>query len=155
MGKKFTFLIILILLIYGCTFKKEEEKISIKKENQTYHDVELENWRKEFSKESYSIELDKIKNPFITPQMYKKLAQRESQIPLQLVGIIRSKNKKMALLQDPTKKGYIVKEGEKLGESTIKEIGDNYIIIEEISENIFGQKTKKVRKITLIKEERQ
>lgn len=139
----------LLLLIVSCQEKKEEDikvsEISIP----LVKDINLEKWKEEISKEPYSIEINSIKNPFITAKTYQFLTKKETVIPVELVGIINNKNKKLALLQDPTKKGYIVKEGDKLGESTIKEIGSNYILIEEVSENIFGQKAKKLRKIIL------
>jgi len=155
MKRKFLIVLSLILLLSSC---KEKEKVVIEKPKppkETLQDVDLEKWRAELNRPVYTIDNNQIKNPFITPKTYLALTKKESNIPVQLVGILKGRKKKMALLQDPTKKGYIVKEGDKLGESTIKEIGDNYIIIEEVSENIFGQKTKKVRKITLLKEERQ
>lgn len=141
----------LLFSIAGCKEKKEEivKKPVIK--IPVIKDVELEKWKEEINKQSYAIDINSIKNPFITPKTYQLLAKKETVIPVELVGIMRIKNKKIALLQDPTKKGYLVKEGDKLGESTIKEIGNNYIIIEEVSENIFGQKTRKSRKIILKK----
>jgi len=143
----------LLLSIAGCKEKKEEIVKKPVTKIPVIKDVELEKWKEEINKQSYAIDINSIKNPFITPKTYQLLAKKETVIPVELVGIMRIKNKKIALLQDPTKKGYLVKEGDKLGESTIKEIGNNYIIIEEVSENIFGQKTRKSRK-TILKEER-
>lgn len=146
--KRFLLLGILIFII-GCK-EKSKEKIEMPVDKPSIvKDVELEKWKEEINKKPYVIDIEQIKNPFITPKTYQLLTKKETIIPVELVGIMKIKNKKIALLQDPTKKGYIVKEGDKLGESTIREIGNNYIIIEESSENIFGQKTKKLRKIIL------
>ncbi len=154
MKLRLLFLIFSLLLLTSCKEKKEEiiKKPTIP--SPVIKDTELEKWKEEINKKSYSIDINSLKNPFITPRTYQVLAKKETAIPVELVGIVKAKNKKIALLQDPTKKGYIVKEGDKLGESTIKEIGNNYIVIEEVSENIFGQKIKNTRKIYL-KEERQ
>ena len=154
MKLRLLFLIFSLLLLTSCKEKKEEiiKKPTIP--SPVIKDTELEKWKEEINKKSYSIDINSLKNPFITPRTYQVLAKKETAIPVELVGIVKAKNKKIALLQDPTKKGYIVKEGDKLGESTIKEIGNNYIVIEEVSENIFGQKIKNTRKIYL-KEEKQ
>jgi len=147
-------LVLLILIIVtGCKEKAQEKTETPMVRSPAFKDIELEKWREEINRPAYSIDINQIKNPFITPKTYQLLTIKENTIPLILVGILKEKNKKLALLQDPTKKGYIVKEGDKLGESKIKEIGNNYIIIEEVSENIFGQKTKKLKKI-ILKEER-
>lgn len=154
MNKLIGFLSIFLITFFLPSCKKGEEvkeqipqpKIPIIK------DQELEKWKESIKKEVYSIDINTLQNPFMTPKTYKILTQKEETIPLELVGILKKNGKKMALLQDPTRKGYILKEGDKIGKATIKEIGQDYLIIEEFSENLFGVKSKKTKKITLKRE---
>ncbi len=149
---KFLSILLLILLINNCKKAEEIKEERPRPKIPIVKDQELEKWKETLKKEVYTIDLQNLQNPFITPKTYKILTQKEETIPLELVGIVRKNGKKMALLQDPTKKGYILREGDKIGKATIKEIGNDYLIIEEISENLFGVKSKKTKKITLKKE---
>ncbi|MFN3406703.1 MAG: pilus assembly protein PilP [Caldimicrobium sp.] len=142
-------LVLLLLINTGCKETEKKSQFPKKATIIAKKDEELEKWKEVVKKETYIIDQTQLQNPFITPKTFKILAKKEETIALELVGILIKENKKFALLQDATKKGYIVKVGDKLGKSTIKEISDNYIIIEEIEENIFGGIEKKIRKITL------
>lgn len=139
-------------LLLTCQKAREVKEEPIKPEPVVIQDEELEKWKATLIKEIYTIDINKVPNPFMTSQTYKLLAQKEETIPLELVGIVQKKDRRIALLQDPTKKGFIVKVGDKLGTSLIKEIGPDYLIIEDTVANILGVKTKKTRKITLKKE---
>lgn len=150
--KKLLLTLVCLILFNSCQKEKEIKIEGPKPHTPLVRDVELEKWKESLKKESYTIETAKTPNPFISPKTYKVLAQKEETIPLELVGIIDRKGQKMALLQDSARKGYIVKRGDRLGHSYIKEIGNDYLIIEETVENIFGVKTKRLRKITLKKE---
>lgn len=148
--KKFYLLLAFSILILISCKKTYEEKISTSKPSvKVTQDEELEKWKEEMKKEVFIIDLSQLQNPFITPKTYKLLSKKEAFIPLELVGILNKGTIKYALLQDPAKKGYIVKRGDKVGKTIIKEISSEYIIIEEEEENIFGGITKKTRKITL------
>lgn len=150
--KKLYLIFSLVIAISGCKKTKEVKEETVRPQPVVVQDVELERWKASMQKEVYSIDINQTPNPFITPKTYRLLTQKEETIPLELVGIIDKRGKRIALLQDPARKGYIVKPGDKLGKSLIKEIGPDYLIIEDTIENIFGVKTKKTRKITLKKE---
>lgn len=143
----------IILTLFGCKKFEKEERVTSKPVPAIVRDTELEKWREEIRKEVYTIDLTQLSNPFITPKTYKLLAKKEEVIPLELVGVLNKGGKKYALLQDPTKKGYIVKMGDRIGKSKIIEISSDYIIIEEIEENIFGEVMRKKRKISLKRSE--
>ncbi|MFN3504922.1 MAG: pilus assembly protein PilP [Caldimicrobium sp.] len=146
---KYILVLILIIFISGCKKIDKETQTLPRQTPVIKKDEELEKWREEVKKEVYTIDFAQLQNPFITPKTYKLLSKKEEFIALELVGILIKGNKKYALLQDATKKGYIVKVGDKLGKSTIKEISGDYILIEEWEENIFGSPSKKIKKITL------
>lgn len=150
--KKLLLTLVCLILFNSCQKGKEIKVEGPKPHTPLVKDVELEKWRESLKRESYTIDIAKTPNPFISPKTYNILAQKEETIPLELVGILDKNGQKMALLQDSTRKGYIVKRGDRLGHSYIKEIGNDYLIIEETVENIFGVKTKRLRKITLKKE---
>jgi type IV pilus assembly protein PilP len=143
---------LITFFLHSCKKIEEVKDQTIQPKIPVIKDQELEKWKESIKKEVYSIDINNLQNPFMTPKTYKILTQKEETIPLELVGILKKNGKKMALLQDPTRKGYILKEGDKIGKATIKEIGTDYLIIEEISENLFGVKSKKTKKITLKKE---
>ena len=152
--KKFYLLLILFIIFLISCERAQKEKISAYKPSVIMmKDEELEKWKEEIKKEAFTIDLSQLQNPFITPKTYKLLSKKEELIPLELVGILNKGTIKYALLQDPAKKGYIVKRGDKVGKTIIKEISSEYIIIEEEEENIFGGITKKTRKITLKRRE--
>lgn len=136
-------LLIITLTFFSCQKMDKESKGGPKRSILVVEDIELKKWREEINKEVYNIEVTKLENPFITPKTYKFLTKKETEIPLELVGILDKRNKKYALLQDPTKKGYIVKVGDKIGRAKIKEISLDYIVIEEEEEDLFGGITKK------------
>lgn len=150
--KKLYLIFSLVIAISGCEKTKEVKVETVRPPSAVVKDIELERWKASIQKEVYSIDINKTPNLFITPKTYKLLAQKEETIPVELVGIIDKKGKRMALLQDPARKGYIVKPGDKLGKSLIKEIGPDYLIIEDTIENNRGFKTKKTTKIILKKE---
>ncbi len=68
---------------------------------------------------------------------------------IKLVGIIKTKNQKIAILEDDTGKGYFVQVGTPIGlhNGIIKAIKDDKIIIEEKATDFTGRITK--RKIIL------
>lgn len=152
--KRFSvFLIIPILIFSGCKKLEREKQIVSKPETFIIRDIELERWRGEINKEVYTIDTKELSNPFVNPKIYKALAKKEEAIPLEFVGVLIKGGKKYALLQDSTRKGYIVKVGDKIGRSKIKEISSDYIVIEEVEENIFGELVTKTRKISLKRSE--
>jgi len=68
------------------------------------------------------------------------------------VGILEKRGERIALLQDDTKKGYIVKSGTKIGNIEVLEIGKDYVIIEEEEINIYGERERNKRILPLKKE---
>jgi len=152
MLKKITFLLGLTILLMACEKRVEEVREIKKIPPKPLQDLELEKWKEELQKPVYLLKLSELKNPFLTPKTPESLRKKEGPLPLQLVGIIKNHKIKIALLQDPSHRGYIVREGDKLGESTIREIGINYIVIEEVTEDLFGRKTRITRKIPLQEE---
>lgn len=145
------------VLILGLTFTsclKQEEKTQIQKvtKEEVVKDIELEKWKEEVNRPSYQIVVSKLKNPFISFATFKALSQKEESIPLELVGIIEKKGEKWALIQDATRKGYILKKGSILGSRRVLDIGKDYVIIEEEVESIFGEKIKDIKKISLKRE---
>ncbi len=145
------FLLILIGLS-GCKTKEEEKVERAPSKVEILKDIEIEKWRALLNRPIPLIDINKVRNPFISPQLVKALYRGSEEIPLELVGLLIKEGKKYALLQDPTKKGYIVKEGDKIGENVIKSIGENYIIIEENIVDITGFQTKRLKKIVLKRE---
>ncbi|MCU4138442.1 MAG: hypothetical protein MW689_000231 [Thermodesulfobacteria bacterium] len=147
-------IILIILIIAGC-FHKEEEKTKIAKnftKEEKIEDTELKNWIKALEEKSFKINISKLKNPFIDPEVLKLIIAKREKIPLELVGILKKEKERIALLQDNTKKGYIVKTGSKIGNIKVLEIGTDYVIIEEEEINIYGEKEKR-RKILPLKKD--
>lgn len=148
-------IILSILIIASCFHKEEKTKIAknfTKKEKM--EDTELKNWIKALEEKSFKIDISKLKNPFIDPEVLKLIIAKREKIPLELVGILEKEKEKerMALLQDNTKKGYIVKTGSKIGNIKVLEIGTDYVIIEEEEINIYGEKEKRRRILPLKKD---
>jgi len=148
-------IILSILIIASCFHKEEKTKIAknfTKKEKM--EDTELKNWIKALEEKSFKIDISKLKNPFIDPEIFKLIIIKREKIPLELVGILEKEKEKerMALLQDNTKKGYIVKTGSKIGNIKVLEIGTDYVIIEEEEINIYGEKEKRRRILPLKKD---
>jgi len=148
-------IILSILIIASCFHKEEKTKIAknfTKKEKM--EDTELKNWIKALEEKSFKIDISKLKNPFIDPEIFKLIITKREKIPLELVGILEKEKEKerMALLQDNTKKGYIVKTGSKIGNIKVLEIGTDYVIIEEEEINIYGEKEKRRRILPLKKD---
>ena len=151
---RYIIIILFILIIVGC-FHKEEEKTKIAKnftKEEKIEDTELKNWIKALEEKSFKINISKLKNPFIDPEVLKLIIAKREKIPLELVGILEKEKERMALLQDNTKKGYIVKTGSKIGNIKVLEIGTDYVIIEEEEINIYGEKEKR-RKILPLKKD--
>ncbi len=151
--------IIVIFLVFICINltscgKEEKAEIVVSHKKLKIKDEELKKWKEEIEKPGYTIDLKKLKNPFVLLSVYAKKVQTKEFKPLKLklVGIIEKNGEKVALLQDPTNKGYIIKEGMFLGTGKVKEIGDNYIIIEEEKKDIFGREKKIIKKLILQKE---
>ena len=147
-------IILFILIIAGC-FHKEEEKTKIAKnftKEGKIEDTELKNWIKALEEKSFKINISKLKNPFIDPEVLKLIIAKREKIPLELVGILEKEKERVALLQDNTKKGYIVKTGSKIGNIKVLEIGTDYVIIEEEEINIYGEKEKRRRILPLKKD---
>ncbi len=153
---RYIIIILFILIIAGC-FPKEEEKTKIAKDftkEEKIEDTELKNWIKALEEKSFKINISKLKNPFIDPEVLKLIISKKEKIPLELVGILEKEKEKerIALLQDNTKKGYIVKTGNKIGNIKVLEIGTDYVIIEEEEINIYGEKEKNKRILPLKKD---
>ena len=151
---RYIIIILFILIIAGC-FHKEEEKTKIAKnftKEGKIEDTELKNWIKALEEKSFKINISKLKNPFIDPEVLKLIIAKREKIPLELVGILEKEKERVALLQDNTKKGYIVKTGSKIGNIKVLEIGTDYVIIEEEEINIYGEKEKR-RRILLLKKD--
>ena len=150
---RYIIIILFILIIPSCFHKEEKTKIAknfTKKEKM--EDTELKNWIKALEEKSFKIDISKLKNPFIDPEIFKLIITKREKIPLELVGILEKEKERIALLQDNTKKGYIVKTGSKIGNIKVLEIGTNYVIIEEEEINIYGEKEKKRRILPLKKD---
>ncbi len=144
------FILVLGFLTISCLKKEEKVEIQIpSKRGEVVSDVELKKWKEEIYKPSYRISLSNLKNPFFTTTF---MSQKEEHIPLELVGIINKRGEKWALIQDAARKGYILKVGSRLGSRKILDIGENYVLLEEEVEDIFGEKVKNIKKITLKKE---
>lgn len=151
---KYWVIFLVILLLIGCS-PKEEKKVSVSKDlpkKTEIEDIELKNWIKSLEEKPYKIDISKLKNPFIAPEILKSTMEKKEKIPLDLVGILEKKGERIALLQDNVRKGYIVKVGTKIGNIEILEIGKDYIIIEEEGINIYGEKEKNKRILYLKKE---
>ena len=154
---RYIIIILFILIIAGCFHKEEKTKIAkdFTKEEKI-EDTELKNWIKALEEKSFKINISKLKNPFIDPEVLKLITAKREKIPLELVGILEKEKEKekerIALLQDNTKKGYIVKTGSKIGNIKVLEIGTDYVIIEEEEINIYGEKEKRRRILPLKKD---
>jgi len=113
---------------------------------------ELELWRREIKRKPYVLNLKKLNNPFFGLTYQKYFRNKGGVKPFKLVGIIRTQNGNIALLQDPFSKGYIVKVGTKIGNFVVIKIAESYILVEREKYDIFGNKIKEVEKISLEKE---
>lgn len=150
---KFIIIILIAISLIKCKLEKELKVESrIQQTAITTRDTDLERWREIIYKEPFVLNSKDIPNPFLSPKIEKEMVRTEETIPLELVGIVEKNGKRFALLQDSMKKGYIVKKGDRLGESKIKEIGKNYIIIEEIIREASGKRIIKTKTITLRRE---
>ena len=97
--------------------------------------------------------------PFIRLQKAQKPIKQEKLLPTQrlkfseitLKGIIWRKKDALALIEDSTGKGYILKKGDPLGTGYVKAIKQDRIVIEVSYTNIFGKKEKKLIEIVLPK----
>lgn len=145
-------IILSILIIAGCFHKEEKTKIAKDFIKKKMEDTELKNWIKALEEKSFKIDISKLKNPFIDPEIFKLIITKREKIPLELVGILEKEKERMALLQDNTKKGYIVKTGSKIGNIKVLEIGTDYVMIEEEEINIYGEKEKRRRILPLKKD---
>jgi Tfp pilus assembly protein PilP len=146
------FLITVLILLGGCSHKEEKTNIGKNIPKKTgKEDIELKNWIKTLEEKPHKIDITKLKNPFISPEVLKIFSEKKGKIPLELVGILKKGEEKIALLQDNNKKGYIVKEGAKIGNIKILEIGTDYVIIEEEEINIYGEKEINKRALSLKK----
>ncbi|GEM_PF-4344689 len=99
--------------------------------------------------------------PFLRLQKTETLAKGEKLLPTQrlklseitLKGIIWKRKQALALIEDSTGKGYIVKKGDPLGPGYVKAIKKDRIVIETTYIDIFGERKKKFIEITLPKKE--
>ncbi|RLG09217.1 hypothetical protein DRN73_10265 [Candidatus Pacearchaeota archaeon] len=151
---RYIIIVLFILIIAGC-FHKDEEKIKMAKDftkEEKIKDIELKNWMKALEEKSFKIDISKLKNPFIDPEVLKLIIAKREKIPLELVGILEKERERIALLQDDAKKGYIVKTGTQIGNIKVLEIGTDYVIIEEEEINIYGKKEKNKRILPLKKD---
>ncbi len=147
-------LFLLIALLTGCS--KEEEKVATAKgipKRTEIKDVELKNWENILNQKGFKIDISKLKDPFITPKVLKIFSTKKEKIPLKLVGILQKGKEKMALLEDDTGKGYIVKPGTKIGNIKILKVEKNYVVIEEKGINIYGE-IEISRRVLSLKEEK-
>lgn len=143
--------LVLICLLIGCDKKKEEPispKIGV---NATLIDKELETWKVELAKEPYIINSKEVKNPFIAPVVGKTISY-ENVLSIRLVGIVDKQGKKLALIQDEGKMGYLVKPGSKIGNYRILKIEKNQILVEEEITDLYGNRKKVQRVLSLVKE---
>ena len=95
--------------------------------------------------------------PFLQLTPSKTYSKKGPQTPLQkyeisqltLVAIITNPEGNIALVEDLTGKGYFLKKGTEIGKNdgTVKQILKDKVIIEEVYEDIFGQK--KLNEISL------
>lgn len=95
--------------------------------------------------------------PFIQISASKEYSRKVPLTPLQkyeisqlmLVAIIVTPEGNIALVEDSTGKGYFLKKGTEIGKNDgkVKQILKDKIIIEEVYEDIFGQK--KINEISL------
>ncbi len=154
MVKYIVILFLAMLVLTGCS--KEKEKIAKAKgipENSEIKDVELKTWVKMLNQKAFKINVNKLKDPFIAPELLEIFSTKKEKIPLKLVGILEKGREKMALLEDNNGIGYIVKTGTKIGNIKILKIEKNYVIIEEKGINIYGEKEIN-RKVLSLKEEK-
>lgn len=96
--------------------------------------------------------------PFIQMTSSKEYSRKVPQTPLQkyevsqliLVAIIVSPEGNTALVEDSTGKGYFLKKGTEIGKNDgrVKQILKDKVIIEEVYEDIFGQK--KMNEISML-----
>ncbi|RUM89836.1 MAG: hypothetical protein DSZ24_00175 [Thermodesulfatator sp.] len=124
-------------------------------------DRQLEAWRKVLKKEVYHTRLIGWTNPFkpFFLEVAPKKAPRRPLTPLEkwslgelkLTGIINTGRQRLALIEDPTGKGYFVTEGTKIGDrgGYIAEIGDNYILVKEKTVDFLGKEKIVTTKISL------
>lgn len=143
--------LVLIGFLIGCN-KKKEEAISPKiGKNATLIDKELETWKVELAKEPYIINSKEVKNPFVAPVVGKTISH-ENVLSIRLVGIVDKQGKKLALIQDEGKMGYLVKPGSKIGNYRILKIEKNQILVEEEITDLYGNRKKVQRVLSLVKE---
>lgn len=151
---RYLVIFLLILILISCSYKEEKKESAPKAlpKKTEIEDIELKNWAKSLEEKPYKINISKLKNPFIAPEVLKSTMEKRGKIPLDLVGILEKRGERIALLQDNTKKGYIVKVGTKVGNIKVLEIGKDYVIIEEEETNIYGEKERNKRILPLKKE---
>ncbi|WP_028841851.1 pilus assembly protein PilP [Thermodesulfobacterium hveragerdense] len=143
--------LVLIGFLIGCN-KKKEEPISPKMGvNANLIDKELDTWKVELAKEPYIINSKEVKNPFIAPVVGKTISY-ENVLSIRLVGIVDKQGKKWALIQDESKMGYLVKSGSKIGNYRILKIEKNQILVEEEITDLYGNRKKVQRVLSLVKE---
>ncbi|MCK4837173.1 MAG: pilus assembly protein PilP [Desulfobulbaceae bacterium] len=101
--------------------------------------------------------------PFISQKVMQEVAETKPEIltgmrqfepgQLTLVSIIFSGNSAMAMVEDSSHKGYIVRKGTKIGRSgIISNILPNQVIIKQLSYSMAKQKKYKTVEMTLRKE---
>lgn len=150
--KRIILWIIPLVILNACKQVQDTKHVNIKPDAPVGKDLDLERWREIIRRESYSIDISKTPNPFVPIKTPKTLKEQEEITPLELVGILIKDGDRYAILQDPLRRGYMVKKGDRLGNSLIKEIGVDYLICEEILQSENGKKIKRLRTITLKKE---
>lgn len=146
------FLVLMISLIKGLGCKKKvEEEIKPKVSEARFVDAEVEAWKEELAKVPYSIDTKNLKNPFVGPVVGKTISYSEV-VSFRLVGVIEKKGERIALLQDEGRIGYFVKKGSVIGNYKILEVKRDRVFIEEEIADIYGNKKRITRVLTLTKD---
>ncbi|QER42265.1 pilus assembly protein PilP [Thermodesulfobacterium sp. TA1] len=152
---KFKFCLIslffLVVFLMGCNNKKEDTSPKAVSFNATLIDKELETWKTELAKEAYVINPKEIKNPFVLPVVGKTISY-EDVISIRLVGIVDKQGQRMALIQDEGRIGYLVKTGSKVGNYKVLKVEKNQVLVEEEIVDLYGNRKKVQRVLSLIKE---
>lgn len=154
--KKRQFLIYLLVLAIGlieglgCK-KKVEEEVKPRVSEARFVDAEVESWKEELAKVPYSIDTKELKNPFMGPIVGKTISYSEV-VSFKLVGVVEKKGERIALLQDEGRIGYFVKKGSVIGNYKILDVKKDRVFMEEEIVDIYGNKKKITRVLTLTKD---
>lgn len=103
--------------------------------------------------------------PFLTQEIIKAEAKAKAELAgprkfepsqLVLVAIVAVKNGFVAMAQDASGAGYVLRKGTRIGETgKVIQVGKERVVVEQVVKNVFGERVTKKIEMTLNKEEKQ